>query len=424
MKKRIKQFAFVSALAALSVSGVQAAQYDFTEDFAGGVSGWDRYDPLNQITIPISTESGALKLQFSTQSIPIPEVALIRATSVASSGNFAGDYYLGGITSVSVRVTAVNEAPNGMRLVLKHTDSTRKWWITLSGAEAESAMDYQVPIGVDKGWATAGGDSQEQFLSDLSSIEYLAVEITRGSMTAQAYLIDDVGLQGVPPYRAVSGLVSYDGDAAGDIFVLGGSDRDSWTGEDSDQADSEGAYALTLASRSAKYVKAFLDANNNGVRDLFEPTGELGGAIPDASGDVSGADFTIADNVASSGIPWWWLNQYFGLSPADVGGGSGDIGLEDTDGDGANNYEEYRALTIPTDAESVFEAEMIPDGEGGVVLVWPSASTRNYRVWRADSLTDDFSPIASDIGGTPPFNTYADDTTDGGGPYFYKVQVQ
>jgi len=135
------------------------------------------------------------------------------------------------------------------------------------------------------------------------------------------------------------------------------------------------------------------------------------------SGDVSGTSNVIAvsmtgprtmtanfvPNLVTNAVPEWWLAQ-FGLPVSDVGA------LADTDGDGFANWKEYRAGTNPQDPASFLQLAAIPPGPsnpGQVILRWPSAYGRTYRVLRATTLTaSDFSPFATNIYSSPPFNYY------------------
>ena len=99
------------------------------------------------------------------------------------------------------------------------------------------------------------------------------------------------------------------------------------------------------------------------------------------------------------GLPDWWEARY---SPD--GRISSMKSFEDADGDGMSNYEEFIALTDPTDPESRFIVRIdmidgspsiswIPDGnEGGL------KDKRIYKVWGCNRLEDhEWSTSANDL---------------------------
>jgi hypothetical protein len=115
-----------------------------------------------------------------------------------------------------------------------------------------------------------------------------------------------------------------------------------------------------------------------------------------------------------------WLASY-GL-PSD---GSADY--LDSDGDGLNNWQEYLAGTIPTNASSVFRitgGQVLPGGQ--YVLRWLSVSNRLYDVMRGTNLaagTGAFLPVpgASNLAGTPPQNTCTDSISPASTRVFYRL---
>ena len=113
------------------------------------------------------------------------------------------------------------------------------------------------------------------------------------------------------------------------------------------------------------------------------------------------------------GMPDAWEIQYFGSTnamPDDLTG----------DSDPFSNIEEYIAGTDPTDSDSFFA---ITNWSGGSFTVeWPAFSNREYRVYRADSLTNSFNPIGPVI--LYPQNSYTDTAHAAEADGFYKVEVQ
>jgi hypothetical protein len=117
-----------------------------------------------------------------------------------------------------------------------------------------------------------------------------------------------------------------------------------------------------------------------------------------------------------------WLASY-GL-PSD---GSADY--LDSDGDGLNNWQEYLAGTIPTNASSVFRitgGQLLAGGQ--FVLRWLSVSNRLYDVMRGTNLAAGagaFLPVkgATNLTGTPPQNTWTDSVTSAATRAFYRLTV-
>ncbi len=101
--------------------------------------------------------------------------------------------------------------------------------------------------------------------------------------------------------------------------------------------------------------------------------------------------------------------------------------LLDNDGDGVNNYSEYRAGTDPEDSNSLFYAEIDRISAGGKTvsfeLRWLSAENRGYTVWKSTDLSTGFVPIESRIYSTPPTNVYEDAAGTNQGPRFYRVEI-
>jgi hypothetical protein len=117
-------------------------------------------------------------------------------------------------------------------------------------------------------------------------------------------------------------------------------------------------------------------------------------------------------------ISYAWLQGY-GL-PAD---GSADY--EDTDSDGMNNWQEWRAGTVPLDALSVLKMFVPSSTASGLALRWQSVSGVNYFLQRGTNpASPGFVTLQSDIVGQPGTTTCTDSNAVGAGPFIYRVGVQ
>jgi hypothetical protein len=134
------------------------------------------------------------------------------------------------------------------------------------------------------------------------------------------------------------------------------------------------------------------------------------------SGDVSGTSNVIqvamnsprtvvanfAANLVTNGVPEWWLAQ-FNLPISDAGA------LADTDGDGFANWKEYRAGTNPRDPTSALRLTTLPGPSWNptqIILTWPSAYGRTYRLLSTTNLSVPMYPLATNIYPSPPYNYY------------------
>ena len=117
-------------------------------------------------------------------------------------------------------------------------------------------------------------------------------------------------------------------------------------------------------------------------------------------------------------ISYAWLQQY--SLPID---GSADTA--DPDGDGLNNWQEWRCGTDPTNALSALRLLAPVNGGTNVTVTWESVVGVNYFLERASDLgaSPSFIPLATDIPGQPGTTTYTDTSTIGVGPWFYRVGV-
>ena len=163
-----------------------------------------------------------------------------------------------------------------------------------------------------------------------------------------------------------------------------------------------------------KYVA---DTYNNTVRKITPAGLDLDGNPRIAGGTVDIGTYEFQSPQLL--ISYAWLQQY-GL-PTD---GSADD--TDTDGDGLNNWQEWRAGTNPTNAFSTLRLFSPTFATPGVIVNWQSVSGRNYFLERGTDLSAQppFHPLATDIIGQPGTTTFTDTMAVGAGPFFYRLGVQ
>lgn len=155
----------------------------------------------------------------------------------------------------------------------------------------------------------------------------------------------------------------------------------------------------------------------NSGRNTYAPTGpDLDGnpRIVGGTVDVGAYEFQSPASVLS----YAWAQQN-GL-PTD---GSADF--TDADGDGMNNWQEWRCDTVPTNAASVLRMLSPTVGESGITVSWASVSTRSYWLERATHLSAPlFVTLRSNIAGQAGTTAYLDTNAVASGPFFYRVGVQ
>ena len=112
-----------------------------------------------------------------------------------------------------------------------------------------------------------------------------------------------------------------------------------------------------------------------------------------------------------------WLTQY-GL-PRD-----GSANSTDADLDGHNNWQEWKAWTIPTDALSVLKLLTPQPQPNGMRVRWQSVSGQNYFLERATNVAGSFSLLQNNLVGQAGTTSFTDTNAAVGNASFYRVGVQ
>jgi len=131
--------------------------------------------------------------------------------------------------------------------------------------------------------------------------------------------------------------------------------------------------------------------------------------------DIGAYEFQGTGLSGFAGWLWGW-----GL-PTD---GSADY--TDSDQDGMNNWQEWVAGTVPTNAASSLRLERPVWGPSGATLTWSSVTNRFYALERTTSLgaVPAFSLLRSNIAGLPGTTSFTDTNALGSAPCFYRVRVE
>jgi PKD repeat protein len=138
--------------------------------------------------------------------------------------------------------------------------------------------------------------------------------------------------------------------------------------------------------------------------------------MPDGQLDMGAYEYYSNEGYAALGTPIAWLEDYYAGPDWDA------AELDDSDGDGFPAWQEYIALTSPTDGTSYFAVKDIAFGAAGAEVSFDTALGRVYTVQHSAGLSPlSWSNAASPVTGTGSRLTVA--VPDASAAYYYRVQV-
>jgi len=156
---------------------------------------------------------------------------------------------------------------------------------------------------------------------------------------------------------------------------------------------------------------------NTGNNAYVEGSTDLDGRPRIVSGTVDIGAYEFQPGLSGEFIGWL---AGFGL-PTD---GSADYA--DSDADGHNAWQEWRADTVPTNAASVLRLFAPTGTVAGVTVRWQSVLSRKYFVERSSDVGTPpvFSVIQTNIPGQAIETSFSDTDAIGPGPFFYRVGIR
>lgn len=377
-----------------------------------GLGGWTN----SNTGVALSNPGGYLQMQFPKQTISLADSDTVRT-------NFASPFLP---TNISFRFFAEDTFPSSLRLFLHSTNSGNSWYVILTPPATGVWTDFSVPVDYNAAtWIKGSIQDEAEFQTDLLGADWIGIDVMRhGNLISQRYRIDDVNVTGItiPTTTSISGMVAYDGGQAGLIRVSAATSN----GQLSVNIPEPGPFNVGNLPINRSYtLAAYRDSNNNGAQEFWEAQGAwTGNPVRVFIRQVGGINIAMTDPASPSGLPYWWLNQHFGITgPVGEGGGGDTYATQDPDGDRMNNWGEYLSGSDPTNFLSVLRMDIRGDG-ARVVVGWQSESNHSYALWRSESMADGFVRIQSGIAATPPRNEVEDPDAADGVPRYYRVQLE
>jgi len=121
------------------------------------------------------------------------------------------------VTNISFRFIAADSSPSSLRLYLHSAENDNEWYVNLPSPAAGEWTTFTVPVVYSAGWIMGPNNTEDQFLNDIESINWVGVYVMRyGDVAAQNYGIDDFRVQGYKPSQIVDGAPDEDQDGIPD----------------------------------------------------------------------------------------------------------------------------------------------------------------------------------------------------------------
>ncbi len=214
----------------LTRGAVAATPFDTTHTWeATDLDGWSHTVP--EWSASLTSTNGHLNLVHKSQSLPA--FVADRIQRPVPSGAL--------LSKISFTLGAETLSPSRVRLQLHSAGSGAVWQLVLSVPNAGEVRTYDLSVSFADGWSRGAYSTEERFLQDLRSIDWLGVEILRHASTdAQSFALDDFRIQGV----------QFAGDADMDYMA------DAW----------ENANGLDASN----YADAALDSDGDGMSNYAE----------------------------------------------------------------------------------------------------------------------------------------------------------
>jgi hypothetical protein len=165
---------------------------------------------------------------------------------------------------------------------------------------------------------------------------------------------------------------------------------------------------LRLQSNSP-CINACGDPYSSGETDLDGLPRVVGGMV----------DMGAYECQSPSLLPYFTWLQSYGLPT------QSSMYYADCDGDGLNNWQEWRCRTDPTNALSVLRVLPPVAAGSNVNVTWQSVAGVSYFLERSTNLATAprFTPLATGIRGQASTTMYTETNAVGAGPFFYRVGV-
>jgi len=160
-----------------------------------------------------------------------------------------------------------------------------------------------------------------------------------------------------------------------------------------------------------------IDAGNHTFIVGISGSVDLDGRYRGVGAEIDIGAYEFQPGVSGEFIGWLSGN---GL-PTD---GSADY--SDSDSDRMNNWQEWIAGTVPTDAVSALRLLTPTPVASGTIVSWQSVSNRTYFLERTTNLgaMPPFSLLTNKLVGQPGTTSFTDTNALGLGPFFYRVGVR